>query len=36
MTARLMFAALSLTACALADSGVLIPGERQEPDPAVF
>jgi Ca-activated chloride channel family protein len=31
-----MFAALMLSGCALADSGVLIPGDRQEPDPGVF
>ena len=33
---RLLAASLFFISCALADSGVLIPGDRQEPDPAVF
>src|ERR1039457_5711147 len=33
---RLLIASLAWTACALADTGVLIPGNRQQPDPAVF
>jgi len=33
---RLLIALLAFATCALADSGVLIPGDRQQPDPAVF
>ena len=33
---RLLIAAMALTATALADTGVLIPGDRQQPDPAIF
>jgi Ca-activated chloride channel homolog len=36
MTARLLSASFALAACAWADSGVLIPGDRQQPDSAVF
>jgi Ca-activated chloride channel family protein len=31
-----ILASLAFAACALADTGVLIPGDRQQPDPAVF
>jgi Ca-activated chloride channel family protein len=31
-----LIASLALAAAALADTGVLIPGDRQQPDPAVF
>ena len=33
---RLWVAGLAWALCALADTGVLIPGNRQQPDPAVF
>lgn len=33
---RLLAALLACVCCAFADSGVLIPGDRQQPDPAVF
>jgi Ca-activated chloride channel homolog len=33
---RLPIVLLACAACALADSGVLIPGDRQQPDPAIF
>jgi Ca-activated chloride channel family protein len=33
---RLLIASLAWATCALADTGVLIPGGRQQPDPAVF
>jgi Ca-activated chloride channel family protein len=33
---RLLIVWLAGSACALADTGVLIPGDRQQPDPAVF
>jgi Ca-activated chloride channel family protein len=33
---RSVIAGLVFAACALADSGVLIPGDRQQPDPAIF
>ena len=33
---RLFMISLICAACALADTGVLIPGGRQQPDPAVF
>ena len=33
---RLLMASLAWAACALGDTGVLIPGDRQQPDPAVF
>ncbi len=33
---RLLIAALACAACAVADTGVLIPGDKQQPDPAVF
>lgn len=36
MILRLATASLIFSTCALGDSGVLIPGERQEPDPAIF
>ena len=36
MIRRLPITALACTLCAMADTGVLIPGERQQPDPAVF
>src|ERR1017187_2552563 len=32
----LLVAFLAFSACALADTGVLIPGGRQQPDPAIF
>ncbi len=33
---RSFIAGLVFAACAFADSGVLIPGDRQQPDPAIF
>jgi Ca-activated chloride channel family protein len=36
MIRRVLMASLALAAGALADTGVLIPGDRQQPDPAVF
>jgi Ca-activated chloride channel homolog len=33
---RRAIAFLSVALCAFADSGVLIPGDRQQPDPAIF
>jgi len=33
---RLLIASAALAVCAPADTGVLIPGDRQQPDPAVF
>ena len=33
---RSLIAALAFAASAFADSGVLIPGDRQQPDPAIF
>jgi len=36
MIRRLLIASLVYAAGALADTGVLIPGDRQQPDPAVF
>ncbi len=36
MTGRVLMAAFALAAWAMADTGVLIPGDRQQPDPAVF
>jgi Ca-activated chloride channel homolog len=33
---RFVMALLVCASCALADSGVLIPGDRQQPDPAIF
>jgi Ca-activated chloride channel family protein len=36
MLQRLLLAILAFSACALADTGVLIPGGRQQPDAAVF
>ena len=36
MIGRLLIASLACAAGALADTGVLIPGDRQQPDPAVF
>lgn len=33
---RTPIALLALAACAPADTGVLIPGDRQQPDPAIF
>ncbi len=33
---RSLMAGLVFAACAFADSGVLIPGDRQQPDPAIF
>src|SRR5579871_6353743 len=36
MIRGLLAALFAFTGCAMADSGVLIPGDRQEPDPAVF
>jgi Ca-activated chloride channel family protein len=36
MTSRLSLALLALAACAAADTGVLIPGDRQQPDAAIF
>ncbi len=29
---RFLFTTLAWTACALADTGVLVPGDRQQPD----
>jgi Ca-activated chloride channel family protein len=36
MRTPLLMATLAGAACVLADTGVLIPGDRQQPDPAVF
>jgi len=36
MIGRLLIASLACAVAALADTGVLIPGDRQQPDPAVF
>ena len=36
MSRRLLIAMLGFAAFALADTGVLIPGDRQQPDPALF
>jgi len=36
MIRRCLIASLALAVCARADTGVLIPGDRQQPDPAVF
>ncbi len=36
MIRRCLIAALAFAAAAFADTGVLIPGDRQQPDPAVF
>jgi Ca-activated chloride channel family protein len=36
MIGRYLFVSLACAACAMADTGVLIPGDRQQPDPAVF
>jgi Ca-activated chloride channel family protein len=33
---RSLIAGIVFAACAFADSGVLIPGDRQQPDPAIF
>jgi Ca-activated chloride channel homolog len=36
LAVRFLCASLALAVCAPADTGVLIPGDRQQPDPAVF
>src|SRR5579863_4936955 len=36
MRRRLSVVSLAFALCALADTGVLLPGDRQQPDPAVF
>jgi len=36
MIPRCLIASLAFAVCARADTGVLIPGDRQQPDPAVF
>jgi hypothetical protein len=36
LIASLVFATCAFAPSAIADSGVLIPGDRQQPDPAVF